>query len=67
MAKEEKEIKEKETEKTLTWKENMIAQVKEFVIVIGGFLLLNNFVIASFLVPTGSMEKEVLTGDFLTG
>jgi signal peptidase I len=65
MAKEEKETKAKEPEKKLSWKENMIAQVKEFVIVFGGFLLLNNFVIASFLVPTGSMEKEVLTGDFL--
>lgn len=65
MAKEEKQTKAKETEKARTWKENMIVQVKEFVIVFGGFLLLNNFVIASFLVPTGSMEKEVLTGDFL--
>jgi signal peptidase I len=65
MAKEEKETKAKEPEKKLTWKENMTAQIKEFVIVFGGFLLLNNFVIASFLVPTGSMEREVLTGDFL--
>lgn len=64
MAKEEKENKI-EIKKPLTWKENLIAQVKEFVIVFGGFILLNNFVIASFLVPTGSMENEVLTGDFL--
>jgi signal peptidase I len=48
-----------------TFKEKFIRQVKEFVIVFGGFLLLNNFVIASFLVPTGSMENEVMTGDFL--
>lgn len=46
-------------------KEKIIAQIKEFVIVFGGFILLNNFVIASFLVPTGSMENEVMTGDFL--
>jgi signal peptidase I len=59
-------VKDKEEpKKPLTWKENLIAQVKEFVIVFGGFILLNNFVIASFLVPTGSMENEVLTGDFL--
>lgn len=65
MAKEEKEPKKEEQKKPLTWKENFIAQVKEFVIVFGGFIILNNFVIASFLVPTGSMENEVLTGDFL--
>ncbi|MBP9211906.1 MAG: signal peptidase I [Bacteroidetes bacterium] len=64
MAKEEKEQKE-EIKTPLTWKENFIAQVKEFVIVFGGFIILNNFIIASFLVPTGSMENEVLTGDFL--
>lgn len=38
---------------------------REMGIVIVGFLLLNNFVIASFMVPTGSMENEVMTGDFL--
>ena len=65
MAKEVKETSKDEQKKPLTWKENLIAQVKEFVIVFGGFILLNNFVIASFLVPTGSMENEVLTGDFL--
>ncbi len=65
MAKEVKETSKDEPKKQLTWKENLIAQVKEFVIVFGGFILLNNFIIASFLVPTGSMENEVLTGDFL--
>lgn len=63
MAKEEK--KEEVQEQPKPFKERMIAQIKEFVIVFGGFLLLNNFVIASFLVPTGSMENEVMTGDFL--
>ncbi len=63
MAKEEK--KEEVKEQPKPFKERMIAQIKEFVIVFGGFLLLNNFVIASFLVPTGSMENEVMTGDFL--
>jgi signal peptidase I len=38
---------------------------REMGIVVVGFLLLNNFVIASFMVPTGSMENEVMTGDFL--
>ncbi len=47
------------------WKARVIAFFKEFGIVFGAFLVLNNFVIASFLVPTGSMENEVLTGDLL--
>ncbi len=65
MAKEEKNIAPETPKKPLTWQENLKHQVREFVIVFGGFILLNNFVIASFLVPTGSMENEVLTGDFL--
>jgi len=46
-------------------KVKVLAFLKEAGIVLGAFLLLNNFVIASFLVPTGSMENEVLTGDLL--
>lgn len=64
MAKNE-EKKEENAPAPKPFKERLKAQVKEFVIVFGGFLLLNNFVIASFLVPTGSMENEVMTGDFL--
>jgi len=47
------------------YKAKALAFLKELGIVLGAFLLLNNFVIASFLVPTGSMENEVLTGDLL--
>ncbi len=43
----------------------VLAFLKEVGIVFGAFLILNNFVIASFLVPTGSMENEVMTGDLL--
>ena len=39
--------------------------LKELAIVLGAFLFLNSFVIASFEVPTGSMENEIMTGDFL--
>lgn len=39
--------------------------VKDFVFVVVAFLFLNSFVIASFEVPTGSMENEIMTGDFL--
>jgi signal peptidase I len=42
-----------------------LAFLKELAIVLGAFLVLNNFVIASFLVPTGSMENEVMAGDLL--
>lgn len=38
---------------------------KELGIVLGAFLILNSFVLASFEVPTGSMENEIMTGDFL--
>jgi signal peptidase I len=48
-----------------TLKEKTIAFLKEAGIVVGLFLLINNFVVASFLVPTGSMENEVLTGELL--
>ncbi len=48
-----------------TTKKKILAFLKEFGIVLGAFLVLNNFVIASFLVPTGSMENEVMTGDLL--
>ena len=43
----------------------IVAFLREAGTVIGAFLVLNNFVIASFLVPTGSMENEVMTGDLL--
>jgi signal peptidase I len=39
--------------------------IKEISIVFGIFLVLNSFVLASFEVPTGSMENTVMTGDFL--
>ncbi len=46
-------------------KTKAVAFLKEAGIVLGAFLVLNNFLIASFLVPTGSMENEVMTGDLL--
>lgn len=61
-SKKEKRL-EPQTEKPVMGK--VLAFLKEFGIVFGAFLVLNNFVIASFLVPTGSMENEVMTGDLL--
>lgn len=41
------------------------AWLKEMGIILGIFLVLNSFVLASFVVPTGSMENEIMAGDFL--
>lgn len=50
-------------------KQNFASGIKAFFkevgIVFGAFLVLNSFVLASFEVPTGSMENEIMTGDFL--
>ncbi len=43
----------------------IVAFLKEAGIILGAFLVLNSFVLASFEVPTGSMENEIMTGDFL--
>ena len=56
---------EKKSEAPVTFAQKVKDFFREAAIVIVGFLLLNNFVIASFMVPTGSMENEVMTGDFL--
>ena len=48
-----------------SFRERFLAGLKETAIVLGLFILINNFVIASFLVPTGSMENEVMTGELL--
>ncbi len=46
-------------------KQKIRAFLREVGIVVGAFLVLNSFVLASFEVPTGSMENEIMTGDFL--
>jgi signal peptidase I len=60
-----KRNKKEEPQITVSFKEKTLAFLKETGIVLGLFLLINNFVVASFLVPTGSMENEVLTGELL--
>lgn len=60
-----KEKKDNTKKERLTFKEKFIHFVKETASILGIFLILNSFVIASFEVPTGSMEKEILPGDFL--
>lgn len=56
---------EQEEEKPKTFAGKVKAFFKELGIVLGAFLILNNFVLASFMVPTGSMENEVMAGDLL--
>jgi len=46
-------------------KEAVLKFLKEAGIIFGIFIILNSFVFASFVVPTGSMEDTVLAGDFL--
>lgn len=48
-----------------TFKQRVKNGLKEAGTVLGAFLVLNSFVLASFEVPTGSMENEIMTGDFL--
>jgi signal peptidase I len=60
-----KNLKKEEQPAPQTLKEKTIAFLKEFGIIFGLFLIINNFVVASFLVPTGSMENEVMTGELL--
>jgi signal peptidase I len=48
-----------------TFTQKLIDFAKELGIVLIIFLVINSFVLASFEVPTGSMENTVMTGDFL--
>jgi len=67
MPKEKQHPDEKESTRArdLTLKEKIKKNLKEFGIILFAFLLLNSFVLASFEVPTGSMENEIMAGDFL--
>ncbi|MBI1806545.1 MAG: signal peptidase I [Ignavibacteria bacterium] len=56
---------ESKSSKPVQQKTSFKALLKEMSIIFGAFLVLNSFVLASFEVPTGSMENEIMTGDFL--
>jgi signal peptidase I len=49
----------------ITRKEPFKDFFKDVVFVLVAFFFLNSFVLASFEVPTGSMENEIMAGDFL--
>lgn len=46
-------------------KQSMKDFLKDIAFVLVAFFFLNSFVLASFEVPTGSMENEIMAGDFL--
>jgi signal peptidase I len=58
-------VKKEQHEKEEKKKTTFVGWLKEAGTILGIFLVLNSFVIASFEVPTGSMENEIMTGDFL--
>ena len=57
-------VAEEKTER-VDYGRKVLVFLKEAGIVLGLFLVINSFVFASFLVPTGSMENEVMTGELL--
>lgn len=58
-------MKKKKKQEQKDPKEAVVKFLKEAGIIFGIFIILNSFVFASFVVPTGSMEDTVLAGDFL--
>jgi signal peptidase I len=58
-------VKKSNPEKIEKKKTTLKDWLKEVGTILGIFLVLNSFVIASFEVPTGSMENEIMTGEFL--
>ncbi|MBI4535702.1 MAG: signal peptidase I [Ignavibacteriae bacterium] len=60
-------VQEKQPRKTKdgTRKQPVRDFLKDTVFVLVSFFFLNSFVLASFEVPTGSMENEIMAGDFL--
>jgi len=55
----------KDAPKPQTFKEKTIEFFKSIGFALGAVIVLNSFVLASFQVPTGSMENTVMAGDLL--
>jgi signal peptidase I len=58
-------MKKMESKKPLTLGENILSLVKTFFGALLIVMILHSLLVASFIVPTGSMENTVMTGDFL--
>ena len=63
--KERKRKIEEQKKKKLTFSESLWSWTKTIVGAIIVVMIINGIAIASFVVPTGSMENTVMTGDFL--
>lgn len=57
--------KGKKAKKEMTFKESVVSWTKTILGAIIVVMLINGFALASFVVPTGSMENTVMTGDFV--
>ncbi len=64
MKKDENIPKERET---FNWKEEIISWIKIIITAAVIAYLLNNYIIANSRVPSGSMEKTIMTGDRVIG
>jgi len=56
---------QKNTESKSSWMSKALKSSREFLLTLISVLVINSFVMASFEVPTGSMENTVKAGDFL--
>ncbi|HYF03056.1 MAG TPA: signal peptidase I [Patescibacteria group bacterium] len=63
--KERKAIAEKKRQQPQTFGETLISWVKTFFGALLIVMIINGVAVASFVVPTGSMENTVMAGDFL--
>ena len=57
--------KKEERKKPMTFKEQVVSWTKTIVGAVVVVMIINGLAIASFVVPTGSMQKTVMAGDFL--
>ncbi len=60
-----RQILKKKREEPQTFVETLLSWTKTLVGAVIVVMIINGLLIASFVVPTGSMEKTVMTGDFL--
>jgi signal peptidase I len=61
----QKEKDKKAKQKPQTFGQMLFSWIKTFVFALLFVMVLHSLLIASFIVPTGSMENTVMTGDFL--
>jgi signal peptidase I len=54
-------------QESLNWREEIISWIKIIITAAAIAFLLNNFIIANSRVPSGSMEKTIMTGDRVIG